>query len=65
MNEYLKTMEDYSPVAVATGRVMGEEKIFQVDGVPNTTAVQEEKQITDAPYLALKTIEVKRYTLKK
>lgn len=65
MNDYLKTMGNYSPVADATGKVMGEIQILQVDGAPNTTAIKDEELPADAPYMAPKTIEVRRYTLKK
>ena len=66
MDEYLRTMENYSPISSATGKMMGEEEIVEVKGVPQTTSIKDEDNIPeDAPYMALKTIVVKRYTLKK
>ena len=65
MDEYLKSMENYTPTTVGTGEIMGEAEIIEISMTPQTTAIVEEKLSDDAPYMAPKTVEVKRYTLKK
>ncbi len=37
MDEYLKTMENYSPVADATSQIMRDIKITQMSNVPDAT----------------------------
>ena len=65
MDDYLKTMEDYSPISSATGKMMGEKEIIELKGVPQTTSIKEDSLPDDSPYMAPKTIRVNRYTLKK
>ena len=66
MDEYLKSMENYSPLAAGTGKSLDETKIIQFGGAPNATALEEEAASDELPkYMAPKTIEVRRFTLKK
>ena len=66
MDEYLKSMENYSPLAAGTGKSLDETKIIEFGGVPQTTTVDEEIVPDELPkYMAPRTIEVRRFTLKK
>lgn len=65
MNDYLKNMQDYSPIEDATDKTMKEVTVVETKDVPQTTALIDEKQSETAPYMMPKTIEVRRYTLKK
>lgn len=66
MNEYLKTMENYTPLSAGTGKSLDETKIIEFGGAPQTTTANEEAVPDELPkYMAPKTIEVRRYTLKK
>lgn len=66
MNDYLKSMKDYSPVSPATGKSLDERKILEFEGVSHTTSSDEEEKHEDVPnYMAPRTIEIKRYRLKK
>lgn len=66
MDEYLKSMENYSPLAAGTGKLLDETKIIEFVGAPQTTIVDEETVPDELPkYMAPKTIEVRRFTLKK
>lgn len=67
MDEYLKAMENYSPnSSPATGKSLDESKIIEFGGVSQTvTSVEEEKHEDVSYYMTPRTIEVKRYRLKK
>lgn len=66
MDEYLKSMENYSPLAAGTGKLLDETKIIEFVGAPHTTIVDEETVPDELPkYMAPKTVEVRRFTLKK
>lgn len=63
---YMASMENYSPNASGTGAQVLEMKIIEVNGAPKTTSFSEEVETMETPkYMAPKTIEVRRYTLKK
>ena len=66
MDEYLKSMANYSPVTAGTGKSLDEIKRIEFEGAPGTTTVEEEAASAELPkYMAPKTIEVRRYRLKK
>ena len=66
MDEYLKLMENYSPLSVGTGKSLDDTKIITFSGAHLTTAVNEEAESDELPkYMAPRTIEVRRFTLKK
>ena len=70
MSDYLNSMQDFNPNGVCrTGETMNEKSIMVVDSLPMQTAVTDDTTLCpekDIPkYLASKTIEVRRYTLKK
>lgn len=70
MDEYLKQMGNYSPVDIdSTGQMFTETQIIESEGSPSVTDAVEtkNKQIEhEIPkYMAPKTIEVRRYTLRK
>jgi len=66
MDEYLKSMENYSPLAVGTGKSLDETKIIEFSGAPQTTTAEEETAPDElAKYMAPRTIEVRRFTLNK
>ena len=66
MDEYLKSMENYSPLTAGTGKLLDETKIIEFGGTPQTTTVDEETEADELPkYMAPRTIEVRRFTLKK
>lgn len=66
MDEYLKSMENYSPVNAGTGKSIDEIKIIEFDSAPQSTTVDEEAVLDELPkYMAPRTIEVRRYKLKK
>ncbi len=66
MNDYLITMENYSPNSVGTGKMMGESGIVEIAGIPQSTSTSEDMVMDPPPkYMAPQTIEVKRYRLKK
>lgn len=62
----MNSMENYSPYIAATGESLNETTIAEFGGVPQTTTTGEEDAHEELPqYMAPKTIEVKRYRLKK
>lgn len=66
MDEYLKAMGNYSPNIPATGKSLDESKIIEFGGVSQTvSSVEEEKHEDVSYYMTPRTIEVKRYRLKK
>lgn len=69
MDEYLKSMKEYSPNSTkATGLGLVEETIEVVNTIPEQTTLTEEKEqsMEETPhYMAPRRIEVKRYLLKK
>ena len=65
MDEYLKSMANYSPVTAGTGKSLDEFKVIEFEGAPETTAVEEAASAELPRYMAPKTIEVRRYRLKK
>jgi len=67
MDDYLKSIGNYSPHSAGTGKSLDETSIIEFDGTPDkTTTVEDDISQDDLPkYLAPRTIEVKRYKLKK
>lgn len=69
-NDYLKTMENYSPNPIGTGQIAEKDEIIKVDDIPKVTTVnaEETNKVDDVDiikYMAPKTIQVTRYALKK
>ena len=65
MDEYLKAMENYSPNKKGTEKMVNETAIIDISDTPQITAVKEEPLINNIQYMPPKTIEVRRYSLKK
>lgn len=63
--QYMKTMEDYSPNSSGT-EYQSIEEVIEIEGVPQLTGISDASSSLVLPkYMAPKAIEVKRYTLKK
>lgn len=66
MDNYLNSLGEYSPISYGTGIATDDQKIIEMKGVPQITVMIEEGIPEDFPkYMAPKSIEVRRYRLKK